>query len=79
MKSSDVAQQGRNDLMAAADTERSAWKEIVLDIRNDQGVVGRQNLYWQCVCISIEQEFYLVSRKRLLCMIRSNVQLNIDN
>lgn len=65
--------------MAAADTERSAWKEIVLDIRNDQGVVGRQNLHWQCVCISIEQGFYLVSRKGLLCMIRSNVQLNIDN
>ena len=42
VKDIDVLQQDRDDLMGAADTQRSTRKRIVLDVCNDQCVMPRR-------------------------------------
>ena len=69
VKSPDIVQQGGNDLIAAADAERSAGKEIVLDVRNDQGITGCQDLH---------RRHMLPSSKGLQC-IMFNVECSIEH
>lgn len=78
VKSLDVRQQNREYLLAVADTHLAARKKIILDIRNDQGIMRRQTLHPPGIC-PMSTGCDRVSHKGLLCLIMANVQWNNEN